>query len=518
MSSIPPDEFYGSPLDATLGALDKPKYSSQISRESHSSPRDGKVKNSDCASGNAANPKKSLASSSLSHLSIQSQPSPFVASTEKCSKENESKRGKRKRRMSVNSQGSSDHRKKRTRSASHGHKGCSISSGKDCPVSKATMPPLERSSERKDQSIVPSNDSCRFEDGKSLKPSVSSGCTQTAGFDANPGDVGQSSALDKSNRNSRCRVHSEPQPPESFIASEDLSVDTTPGIRDRPKKRRRNQPFATPTPPQKRTREAASSHTRSSRQASTHTIDDSSDSTSSEESVNQTPASDARSRKRTTDQRRRKASHVRPEPSHHDTNNHIPLEEIQPSVTPAPGPSKQSKGKGRALIHDAGENEGSYSGGADDRGQEALRHISPNIQRSGGQAQSVPSGYHISRLIGRDTPWLENTVERKVKEILEKQSMPPPPPPKPLGPRPHNYDPGHVPEKEQFSDEQIVAIIKNKSLSKVVRFALARQVFSQTGSLRAEYHDRIRGMLDEEDWRRVEPPKKTRARPPQVGI
>lgn len=535
MSSIPPEEFYRSPLDVAPRALDKPKYSSPTSRESHSSATEGKVKNSDGTSGNMADPKESLASSSsLSHPSSQSRLSPSVASTEHCNETNESKSGKHTRRTSVVSQESSGHGKNRTRSASRGHKGCCISTGDESSASRVTTLPLNRSSRekkstRKHQRSVPSNVLCGSENDESFKTSISSGRTQPSGFDSNPSNVGQFSAPEKPDINSRCRVDSELQSPESAIASKDFSVDMISETSDLPNKRSRDKTSVIPSSPEKRTRKTDCSHTNSSRR---HDIDVSSYSTSSsEESANQTPASDARSRKRkrgrrsprsrkdeplatpsSLEKRRRNTSHIHPD---HDADGHISADEDHSSVTTAPGPSKQSKGKGRALLHDAGEAEGSHPGGADDRGQEALQHTSPNIQRSGGQTLPAAPGYRISRLIGRDTPWLEDTVERKVKEILEKQRMPPPPP-NPLRPRPHSYDPGDVSEGQRLSDEQIVAIVKNKSLSNVVRFARAPEVFAQTGLIRAKYYY-LEDMLDEEDWQRIGPRRKIRAPPPQLG-
>ena len=483
MSIIPPDEFYPSRLDPSLSVSEKHKRSLRNLGESRFLATKENPKSSDDFSKNTADCKKSLVSSdNPSNLSGQSQLPSSATSTEHLKEENE-------RPTSGVSQESSGHRKKRTRSASHG------------AASRATTPPLGRSSKgkrrkRRERDILPLNVTSSSEDDRP---------TQPFRLEPNPGNAGQPSALGMPDRNSRCMVNNGLESPESSTTSRDLSVDTTPATAS-----------ATPSSPEKRMSKTSSSYAKSSG----HDMDAFSDSTSSSETSGQTPVSSLQSKKRrrnessSLEKNRRKTSRVHLEPSRHDgTKDHIFVEEAQSSVTPEPGPPQQSKGKGRTLSQNAGESESSHSRGIRDRGQEMLQHLSPNIQRSRHQTRSPVPALHRSRFLGRDTPWLEDTVERKVKQILEKHHMPPPPPPpNSLRPRPQNYVLGDVLEGQGLTDEQIVAIAKDKRLSSVVRFARAPDVFGQSGSIRANYYY-LKNRLNEEDWQRVGPKKKVRAPP-----
>ena len=518
MSVIPPDEFYRRPLEIGSSVSDKPRHEPQTFTMPKFPVREGKNPNStpqakhdSSGTGNTADHKESLASSSnQSHSSRQSQLA-LLDSTDHC---NESKKmkSKHKRHTSGASQDISGHQKKRKKSVSH-----SATSG-------ITASPLDRPSKpnkikRRNQEVVPSNVSTGSESNKSPKTSISSSHARPSGCDSNLGIAGRASVTEKPDRNSCYKVNIERQSPESG----ELSVHTTPGSSDRPQKHSRDEPSTTPSPPKKRSRKACSGHAKSPRR---HDVGALRDSTPlSEISLIQTPASGTRSKKCRKDEhlatssspeKRRMTSQVHAESSCGNTADHqIFAEEVESSVTPTPGPSTQSKGKGRVLTRSSSEGEDTHSGGIDDRGHDALEHLSPNIQRSKCRTLPTVPAFHRSRFLGRDTPWLEERVERKVKEILEKQHMPPPP--NPLRARPQNQPPSDVPGGQGLNDEQLVAIAKNKDLSGIVRFARAPDVFAQNGSFRAKYYY-LRDTLTEEDWQRVAPRQKYRAPRPQADI
>ena len=496
MSSIPPDEFYRCPMNAPTRHSDKLKHSSQNSLESRSLVAEKKRKNPDDSLENMADTKPGLAgASSLSDLSRPSQLSSFVTSTEHCSETSEPKKGKRKRYTTDVTRELSGHTE--------------TEMGKDSSASEVTAPCLNRAlkhrkTKRKDPDNVPSKVPGRFENDQSGKPFISSRRTQPSGLDSSPSNAGQASVLEKTDRIALSGVNREPQSPHSPIASGNLSDKMTPGAG--------GQQLSSP---EKRIRKVRRSHAKSDTEVSRDY------SASSETSVDDTPASSVRSRKRRRDETlstpssseksRRKISHLHPEPSSHDgTADHISVEDVQSSLTPEPGPSTHSKGKARALPQNADEDENSHSRGLDDWRQDALQELSSNIQHPRYQNFPPVPEFHRSRFHGRDTPWLEDTVERKVKEILEKQIMPPPALPNSLGLRPRTNFHGNVPEGQGLTDEEIVAIIKNKSLSAVVRFARAPDYFRQSGSIRADYYY-LKDKLSEEDWRRVGPKMKVRA-------
>ena len=517
---IPPDEFYRRPLEAGSSVSDKLRHDPRNLSVSKFAVTEGKNPNStpqtkhdSSGTGTTVNHKESLASSSSrSHSSRQSQLA-LLASTDHCNESKEMKKSKHKHRTSGASQDISGHRKKRKRSVSHSATG-------EITASPLDRPSKQNKIKRRTQEIVPSNVSTGSESNKSPQTSISSSHARPSGCDSNLGILGRVSVIEKPDRNSSYKVNIERQSPES---SGELSVHTTPGSRDRPQKHSRDEPSTTPSPPKKRSRKARSGHAKSSRRHDIGTLRDSSP--LSEISLTQTPASGTRSKKRrknenlaasSSPKRRRMTSQGHAEPSCGNTADHqIFAEEVESSVTPTPGPSTQSKGKGRVLTHSSGEGEGTHSGGIDDRGQDALEHLSPNIQRSKCRTLPTVPAFHRSRFSGRDTPWLEERVERKVKEILEKQHMPPPP--NPLSVRPQNQVPSDFPGGQGLNDEQLVAIAKNKDLSGIVRFARAPHVFAQNGSFRAPYYY-LKDTLTEEDWQRVAPRQKHRAPRPQADM
>lgn len=362
--------------------------------------------------------------------------------------------------------------------------------------------------------------------------------------DEGPSRVSSGVDIEKSTEVSKCDVGALELHPLGFSdASGGSSVDNP---RTKSKRRERSEGPIIGSILEKKRRKSSSKESKFSRPHYTNLLEDSTPSI--ETCVDNRPASLEIFKKRRRDKsptnssatKRRRNTTFSPHPkpfSHHGADEHVIAEE-EPSATPAPGPSKRSKGKrrastpsqpGSALMDDSNALTGSSDEfslpevspsrlpgarelpspeGIVEGVQDTLQHLATVVQRPRGRTLPPVPSFPQNRLLDRgSTPWLEDKIDKKVKAVLDirlassQRSVPtgtvdmPPPPLIPDPGAAQNMPPG-------LNDDQIVALIKDRTLSPTVRFSRAPKVFAQKGNVRTPY-SYIKERVTEEDWTRV---------------
>ena len=215
----------------------------------------------------------------------------------------------------------------------------------------------------------------------------------------------------------------------------------------------------------------------------------------------------------------------------------------QPTKSPTPGPSRRSKGKSRQqtppnhMVEPESTSGGSINilddvpagldeeialqSGAASHGERVLQNISSNIPRFRCQTMPPFISKQPSRIVGSDLTQFEEVIDkaldRKFKKALELEraqclaqnssqttvplvanNMPPPPPPT------SSNVPPYAPGGQRLDNDQLVAIIKDWTLSGISRHKRAEYAFSQKGAVRPGFYH-LRNLVTTEEWKRVRP-------------
>ena len=558
MSMIPTHEFYRHPQKATASAVQKPADNPKTPQLSLSSigegksgkemteekPRKKKFKKSHNSSIFTTGPDKPSANSSnLTPTPPKGQSSPLTKWSDKGTD-------------------SSSHRQKTRRPVSPAPSLAGPAPADSVPKISS---PKSRETPPTHGIMVPSPDDAKNSLMEKKK-------RRHQDQDEGPSRVPSGVDIEKSTEVSKCDVGAlELHPPGSSDASGGSSVDNP---RKKSKRRERSEGPIIGSILEKKRRKSSSKESKSSRPHYTNLLEDSTPST--EACVDNRPASLKISKKRRRDKspanpsatkrRRNTTSSPRPEPfSHHGADEHVIAEE-EPSATPAPGPSKRSKGKRRAstpfqpdsaLMDDSAPmgimNDSIASTGSSDEfsflevssprlpnagelsspegivegKHDTLQHLATVVQRPRGRTLPPVPSFPQNRLLDRGfTPWLDEKMDEKMDEKIDKKvkavldirlassqrsvptgtaDMPPPPLLLP--------DPGaaqNVFMRPPPNDDQIVALIKDRTISPLNRYSCARNVFTQKGIIRPMY-SYIKKRVSEEDWARVANKKRYRA-------